>query len=413
MHDFKYIRNQLYCEKTPVIKIAKRVGTPVFIYSKKTLLDHYRKLDNAFSSIPHIICYSVKSNSNTAVCRTLVKAGSGLDIVSGGELYRALKSGVNPSKIVFAGIGKTVSEIKEALRQKILFFVVESIPELQEINKIAKGLKVKAPIALRINPEIDPHTHRHISTGKRGTKFGLDISTAQRLYNQYKKFPYIQPIGIQIHIGSQITHPLPYIRALKKIIPLVNKIRNSIPSIKYLDIGGGLGIIYEKEKATTAKKFAQAVLPLIKDLGLTIILEPGRFIAGNAGILVTQVLYVKQTPQKKFIIVDSGMNDLIRPTLYDAYHKIVPVTKTKSKTITADIVGPICETGDYFALNRKIKEPQKNSLLAIMAAGAYGFSMSSNYNSRTRAAEVLVDGNKFSVIRKRESYKDLIRHEKI
>lgn len=411
MHDFKYIRSQFYCEKTPVIKIAKRIGTPVFIYSKKTLLDHYHKLDNAFSSIPHIICYSVKSNSNTAVCRTLVKAGSGLDIVSGGELYRALKSGLNPQKIVFAGVGKTLSEIKEALKQKILFFVVESIPELQEINKIAKELKVKAPIALRINPEIDPRTHKYISTGKQGTKFGLDISTAQRIYNQYKKFPYTEPIGIQIHIGSQITHPLPYIRALKKIIPLVNKIRNSIPSIKYLDIGGGLGIIYEKEKATTAKKFAEAILPLIKDLGLTIILEPGRFIAGNAGILVTQVLYVKQTPRKKFIIVDSGMNDLIRPTLYDAYHEIAPVVKTKSRTITADIVGPICETGDFFALNRKIKEPKKDSFLAIMAAGAYGFSMSSNYNSRPRAAEVLVCGNKFSVIRRRETYKDLIRHE--
>lgn len=411
MHDFKYINNKLYCESTPVKKIAERFETPLFIYSKKTLLDHYNKLDTAFSSVPHIICYSVKSNSNLAVCRTLVKAGAGLDVVSGGELYRAKKVGVNPKKIVFAGIGKTESEIEDALKTGILFFTVESIPELHLINRIAKKLHLKAPIAIRINPEIDLSTHGYIATGKRGTKFGLDLATARWLYNQHQKFPHTVPVGIQIHIGSQITRPQPFVKALKKILPLARELKDSIHSIRYLDIGGGLGIIYENEKATTAKEFASAVLPLIKDMGLTIILEPGRFIAGNAGILVAKVLYIKQTAQKNFIIVDSGMNDLIRPSLYHAYHEIAPVEKKEAEIITADIVGPVCESGDFFALNRKIETPRQDDLLAIMGAGAYGFSMSSNYNSRPRAAEVLVDRDRFRIARKRESYEDLIKNE--
>lgn len=411
MHDFKYIKNHLYCEKTPIAKIAKQVDTPVFIYSKKTLLDHYNKLDKAFSSVPHLICYSIKSNSNISVCRTLANAGSGFDIVSGGEFYRAIKSGANPRKIVFAGVGKTENEIKEALKKKILMFTVESIPELHKINKIAKSLNVKAPIALRVNPDVDAHTHKHITTGKKETKFGIDIGTARWLYNKHKAFPYINPIGIQIHIGSQITKPLPYVRAIKKIVPLIKEIKNIIPQLKYLDLGGGLGIVYEKEQPTTAKEFARAVLPHIKKLGLTIILEPGRFIAGNAGIMVAKVLYIKETSHKKFVIINAGMNDLIRPTLYSAYHEIVPIKASNNKTIIADIVGPICETGDYFALNRKIHTLKPCDLIAIMGAGAYGFSMSSNYNSRLRAAEVLVSGSSFKTIRKRETLKDLIRLE--
>lgn len=408
MHDFRYIKNKLYCEETPVKKLADRLGTPLYIYSKKTLLDHYRKLDNAFSSIPHIICYSVKSNSNLAVCRTLVKAGAGLDIVSGGELFRAGKIGADQKKIVFAGVGKTEPEIRDALKAGILFFTVESIPELHLINKIAKGMRKKAPIALRINPEIDPNTHGYIATGKKGTKFGLDLSTARWLYNQRYRFPHTVPVGIQIHIGSQITKPQPFVKAVKKILPLVNELPYPI---KYLDIGGGLGIIYENEKATTAKEFAHAILPYIKDLGLTIILEPGRFIAGNAGILLTRVLYIKEPPQKNFIIVDSAMNDLIRPALYHAYHEIVPVEKRNRRVITADIVGPICESGDFFALNRRMELPREGDLLAVMGAGAYGFSMSSNYNSRPRPAEVLVFKDKFRVIRRRENREDLIRNE--
>lgn len=412
MHDFHYINDKLYCEKTPVCKIARETGTPVYIYSKKTLLDHYNKLDTAFKDVPHLICYSVKSNSNLSVCKTLVNVGAGLDIVSGGELFRAKKIGVNPKKIVFAGVGKTETEIREAMKLGILFFTVESLPELQLINQTAKKIGIKAPVSLRVNPEVDPHTHGYISTGKKGTKFGLDLAASRWIYKQHHKFPHVAPVGIQIHIGSQITTPYPYIEALKKLIPLVKELKGSIPSIKYLDIGGGFGIIYEKEKATTAAELAEAILPFVKGTGLNIILEPGRFIAGNAGILATQVLFVKQNNNKNFIIVDSGMNDLIRPSLYHAYHEIVPVEKRKSKIITADIVGPVCESGDFFALNRRITLPRQKDLLAVMGAGAYGFSMSSNYNSRPRAAEVLVDKDRFRIIRKRETFEDIIRNEK-
>jgi diaminopimelate decarboxylase len=412
MHDFQFIKNKLCCENVPVSKIIEKTSTPAYIYSKKTLLDHYRKIDTAFRDIQHIICYSVKSNSNVAICKTLIEAGAGLDIVSGGELFRAEKAGANPKKVVFAGVGKTEEEIRHALKFGILFFSVESIPELHRINQVAKSLKVKAPFALRVNPDVDPHTHGYIATGKKGTKFGMDIDTCKWLYKQHTKFPHTIPIGIQIHIGSQITTPHPYVDALTKITPIVNELKNMIPSVKYLDIGGGLGIVYEKEKPQTAAEFANAVLPLLKNLGLTIILEPGRFIAGNAGILVTQVQYIKQSQYKNFIIVDSGMNDLIRPSLYSAHHEIVPVTRNKGKTISADIVGPICESGDFFALNRKIETLKQGDLLAIMGAGAYGFSMSSNYNSRRRAVEVLVNKNKFSIIRTRETYEDIIKNEK-
>jgi diaminopimelate decarboxylase len=411
MHDFQFIKNKLCCEKVPVSKIIAKVGTPAYIYSKKTFLDHYQKLDNAFRDIPHTICYSVKSNSNLANCKTLVDAGAGLDIVSGGELFRAKKTGVSPKKVVFAGVGKTEEEIRDALKFGVLFFTVESLPELQRINQVAKSLHMKAPFALRINPEVDPHTHGYIATGKKGTKFGLDISTSRWIYKQHHKFPHTIPVGLQIHIGSQITSPQPYVAAIKKITPIVKELKETIPSIKYLDIGGGLGIVYEKEKPSTAAEFAKTVMPLLKNIGLSIILEPGRFIAGNAGILVVQVQYIKQSHHKNFIIVDSGMNDLIRPSLYHAHHEIVPVEKGARKTITADIVGPVCESGDFFALNRKIEIPKQGDLLAVMGAGAYGFSMASNYNSRRRAVEVLVNKDKFNIIRKRETYEDIIKNE--
>lgn len=413
MHDFKYVRNQLYCENVPINKIVKTIGSPVYIYSKKTLLDHYRKLDKAFKGIPHIICYSVKSNSNIGICHTLVQAGAGLDIVSGGELYRALNCGADPKKIIYAGVGKTASEIEFALKKNILFFTVESIPELELIDRIAWKLKKKAPIALRINPDVEPKTHKYIVTGKKETKFGLDIDTCRRIYLHRKKYSNIKFVGIQLHIGSQITDPDPYIKALKKIMPLVKEIKKKVSSIKYLDIGGGLGIIYNKEKPATAKQFATAVLPTIKKAGLELIIEPGRFIAGNSGIFVTKVLYIKETPVKNFIIIDGAMNDLLRPSLYHAYHEIIPVTKQKSKSITADVVGPICESGDFLAQDRKLARPRPGSFLAVMGAGAYGFSMSSNYNSRPRAAEVLVDKSVYFIIRDRETHKDLINKENI
>ncbi len=413
MHDFKYIENQLYCEKIPVQKIASAVGSPLFVYSRKTILDHYNKLHRAFSSVPHTICYSVKSNSNIAICHALIQAGAGLDIVSGGEFFRALKSGAKPKKIVYAGVGKTAAEIRQAIRKGIMFFTVESLPELEEINNIAKRLKKKAPIALRVNPDVKSKTHKYITTGKKGTKFGMDLATCRKIYRNIKKYPFVKPVGIQIHIGSQITETKPYIKALKKIIPLVKELKRSHPTMKYLDIGGGFGIIYNKEKATSAQDFAKAIIPLVKKLHLHLVIEPGRFIAGNAGILVTKVTYVKETPPKNFVIVNAAMNDLIRPSLYHAYHQIVPVIKHKGKSISTDVVGPICESGDFFAKNRKLVKPRAGQLLAIMSAGAYGFSMSSNYNSRPRAAEVMVDNNVYYIIRNRETYKDLIRGEHI
>ena len=412
MHDFKYKRNQLYCENVPIQKIARQTGTPVFVYSKKTLLDHYRKLHHAFAPVPHLICYSVKSNPNLTVCRTLVRAGAGLDIVSGGELYRAKKIGASPRKIVYAGVGKTATEIEQALKSNILFFTVESLSELQLINEIARRLRLKAPVALRINPEINPDTHHYISTGKKGTKFGFGMGTGLSIYKSHQKLYYINFVGIQMHIGSQITNPQPFVTALKKLLPLIRDLRSFLPSIQYLDIGGGLGIIYQNEKPSTATQFARAVLPLINGLGLTIILEPGRFIAGNAGILVIRVLYRKKSAGKNFIIVDGAMNDLIRPSLYRAYHHILPLNKKGGRAITADIVGPVCETGDFLARDRKIAPPKEGDLLAVMSAGAYGFAMSSNYNSRPRAAEVMVTKNNFRVIRNRETYPDLIRNEK-
>jgi len=412
MHNFRYKRNRLYCENIPITKIAQHAGTPVFIYSKKTLLSNYYNLDKAFSKVSHLICYSVKANSNISICRALIKTGAGMDIVSGGELYRALKAGANNRKIVFAGVGKTKEEIEEALKRKILFFTVESIQELELINQIAKNRNTKAPAVLRINPEINIPSHRYTATGKKGTKFGLSIPAARQLYRQRKNFPYINFTGIQMHIGSQITKPSVYTKALKKILPLTNEIKKYIPSIRFLDIGGGFGINYTGGKAVEAKKFGRAVLPIIKNLGLTVVLEPGRFIAGNAGILVAKVLYTKQDKERNIIITDSGMNDFIRPSLYHAYHRVLPVIKNSAKKITADIVGPVCETGDFFALARKTQKPRQGDILAIMDAGAYGFSMASNYNSRPRPAEVMVAENRFRLIRKREDYKTLIQGEK-
>lgn len=412
MQNFKYLNNQLYCEKVPVQKIAQRLGTPLFIYSRKSLIDHYRELDQAFKSVPHTICYSIKSNSNIAVCRTLAKEGSGFDIVSGGELHRALKSGADAKKIVFASVGKTPVEIETAIKKGILFFSVESFPELEQINLIAKKLDKKARIALRINPDVEPETHKYITTGKKGTKFGLDRNTCRMIYHNSRKYSHIKPVGIQMHIGSQIKKPKPYGDALRKITPLVTELKSIFPEFKYLDIGGGFGITYKDEKPASAERFAETILPYVKNLGLHLILEPGRFISGNAGILATKVLYIKQIPDKNFVIIDSAMNDLLRPSLYEAYHHISPVIKNSSRKITADIVGPVCESGDFLAKGRSIPVPTPGSFLAVFSAGAYGFSMSSNYNSRPRAAEVMVNGNKYSVIRERETFKDLIKGEK-
>lgn len=411
MHEFKYEGKELYCEKVPVRKIALEVGTPVYIYSSITLRNHYHAFDSAFAEIPHIVCFAVKANSNLSILRLFAKEGSGADIVSGGELFRALKAGIEPQKIVFAGIGKTEEEIAFALRSNILMFNAESPLELRKINEVAGGLGLKARVALRVNPDIDPKTHPYISTGLKKSKFGIDIRRALEEYHLASTLPNIEIAGIHKHIGSQITDVGPFVAAMERILDLVARLKESGIEIKYIDAGGGLGIRYDKEEPPHPRELGEALVPMIKDPGCTLIFEPGRVIVGNAGILVTKVLYLKSGEVKNFVIVDAGMNDLIRPSLYDAYHEIVPVEKRDAPDITADVVGPICESGDFLAKDRKIARPDAGEYMAVMSTGAYGFTMSSNYNSRPRGAEVMVEGDRYSVIRKREGYEDLIRGE--
>ena len=413
MHEFRYRNNVLYCESVKVSEIAKRVRTPFYLYSYRTLIDHFQKIKSAFRSVDPLICFSVKANSNLAVLSALVKEGSGLDIVSGGELYRALRVGVNPKKIVYAGVGKTRQELEEALRANILYFNVESLAELNLLDDVAGSLRMRPNVSLRLNPDIAVKTHRYIVTGKSESKFGLDFESARKILERRDAFSNLDINGLHVHIGSQITNSRPFRRAIKRVVAFIKKTKFPI---KNLNIGGGLGIVYHKERAQTAKRFARAVLPLLKKINVRIILEPGRFIAGNSGILVTKVLYTKESIQRKFIIVDAGMNDLVRPSLYEAYHEIIPVAKQSTRQlpyITADIVGPICESGDFIAKNRRIQMTKEGDLLAVMSAGAYGFTMSSNYNSRPRASEIMVAGNKFYTIKEHESYKDLIDGEVI
>jgi len=414
MHEFKYVKNNLYCEKVKVEDLAKKYGSPLYVYSYQTLIDHFLKLKSAFKAINPLICYSVKANSNLAILKALVNKGAGLDIVSGGELYRALKVGCPPEKIVYASVGKTNKEIEEAIRYKILFFNVESIPELENINRIAKRLNRQVQVAIRINPDIEPKTHKYITTGKITNKFGIDFQSAYQILLSRKAFKNVLINGLHIHIGSQITESGPYISSISKMINFIKKLKQKHIDLEYLNIGGGLGIIYDQETPQSAQEFAQEVLPLLKKTNLKIIMEPGRFIVGNAGILVTKVLYVKKTPKKKFIIVDSGMNDLMRPALYGAYHKILPLRNTQyaiRNTEKVDIVGPICESADFFAKERKMPKVKEGDYLAIMGAGAYGFSMASNYNSRLNPEEVMVVKERVFVIRKRQAYRDLIRNE--
>lgn len=416
MHDFKYLNNHLCCEKVRVEELAEKLGTPLYVYSYHTLTDHFLKLRRAFKPINPLICYSVKANSNLAILRALVEKGAGLDVVSGGELYRALKAGCPAKKIVYASVGKTDNEISEAIRHEILFFNVESPSELENINRIAKRLNRQVNVAIRINPDVEPKTHKYITTGKLTNKFGIDFNSAHQIFLLRKALTHVKISGLHIHIGSQITDSAPYVAAIKKMVAFINRLKKEGIVIKYLNIGGGLGIIYNREEPQTAADFSKKVLPLLKKSKLRIIMEPGRFIVGNAGILVTKVQYIKNTPKKKFVIVDAGMNDLIRPALYGAFHQILPL-RAISQELRAkekvDIVGPICESGDFFAKDRAMPKLKEGELIAIMSAGAYGFSMSSNYNSRRRAEEVLVSGNKFRVIRKRETYADLTRLERM
>ena len=414
MHDFHYLNHELYCESVLVSDIAERVGTPFYLYSYKTFTEHLTKIQHAFRSVKPLICFSMKANSNLAILRALVKKGAGLDIVSGGELFRAKKAGCSPSKIVYAGVGKTDSEIKEAIRTGILLFNVESIQELDRIQRIAKKLNKKVNISLRVNPDVDPETHAHITTGKAESKFGLDMDTVRVIFMRKTHYPNLSFCGIHVHIGSQITKGEPFVKAFRKVLIFLTCLEKEGHKIKFLNLGGGLGIIYSDERPQTADEFAKQILPLFKGRKYQLIFEPGRFIAGNSGIFVTRVIYIKQTKAKNFAIIDGGMNDLIRPALYGSFHDIWPLSQNDTaKKMTYDVVGPICESGDFLAKNRMIQELQANDLLAFASAGAYGFSMSSNYNARPRVAEVLVRGSHFEVVRERETYNDLVRGERI
>lgn len=413
MDYFNYKKDTLFAEEVDFNLLAEKYGTPLYVYSLRTMSEHYKKIENAFSDMEKIICYSVKANSNIGILNEMKKLGSGFDIVSGGELYRVLKIGADPKKIVYAGVGKTKQEIEYALKSDILMFNVESINELKAIDAVSKKLKKKAAVAIRINPDVTASTHEYITTGKKENKFGIDIVLAFNIFRTAKKMKNIDVKGIHIHIGSQITTIIPYINAIDKITRFIKDLRADDINIQYLNIGGGLGIIYNEEKPATADEFAYAIKPYISGLNIKLILEPGRFIVGNAGVLLTRVIYNKKGIKKNFLIVDAGMNDLIRPSLYGAYHKILPVNIKKGKKVIYDIVGPICESGDFLGKERVLTELKEGDLLAVRSAGAYGFSMSSNYNSRLRCAEVLVRDNKHFLIRKRESFEDLIRLEKI
>ncbi len=413
MHDFQFKNNELYCEAVKVSDIARAVGTPFYLYSHHTIVDHFTKIQKAFSPVDPLICFAMKANGNSAVVKALLKEGAGVDIVSQGELRKALKLGADPQKIVFASVGKTEEEIAFALQSGILFFNVESIPELEEINRVAGKWHKKTRAALRINPDVEAATHTFIATGTLEKKFGMDLASACRIFRSAKKYPHVTLNGVHIHIGSQITNKKPFITAIKKVIAFLKALRQDGITLEYLDMGGGMGIIYKDEKTQTAQEFSDAILPYLKETGLKVVMEPGRFIVGNAGIFVTQVLYMKDNGFKKFFIVDGAMNDLIRPALYHAYHEILPVKKTRAAQERFDVVGPVCESADFLAHDRLLPRMSKGDLLAVMSAGAYGYAMSSNYNQRPRVAEVMVKGEEFAVVKDRETFEDLTRGEHI
>jgi diaminopimelate decarboxylase len=410
---FAYHGGELYCEEVPIAKIAQDVGTPCYIYSHRMLVDGFRALDQAFAGFPHLICYAMKANANLAILRVFLDEGGGLDIVSGGELFRALRAGADPRRIVFAGVGKSAEEIEAALQADIFLFNVESSQELEAMQAVAARLGKRARVAVRVNPDVDPKTHPYISTGLRQSKFGVPIQEALDLYRSTRALPHIEAVGVHAHIGSQITQVAPFQESLSKLVPLVKELRQDGFDIRYLDIGGGFGIRYKDEGPPAPAEYANSLRPLLGELDCLVLMEPGRLLVGNAGIFVTKVLYVKTNQAKKFLVVDGGMNDLIRPSLYSAYHAIMPVVQHANgqPEFTLDVVGPICESGDFLAKDRPLPAGQPGDLLAVLSAGAYGFAMASNYNARPRVPEVMVRGGECAVVRARESYEDLIRGE--
>ena len=413
MEPFEYRGGELYCEAVPLRHVADSVGTPTFVYSKTAILEAYGALDRAFAAVPHLICYAMKANGNLAVVAALARLGAGVDVVSGGELFRALRAGVPPKRIIFAGVGKTREEMREALKADILMFSVESGPELRVLDQVAQEMGVCAPIALRINPDVDPQTHKYIATGLKTSKFGIPVADALTEYEEAARMVGLQVLGVQMHIGSQLTALSPFADSLARVAALVKELRARRIEIQIVDVGGGLGIRYKDERPPSEEEYAATLLPVLKELGATVLIEPGRAIVGNAGALLTRALYPKRTPEKRFLIVDAAMNDLIRPSLYESFHEIRPVRETAGPRVAMDVVGPICESADFLAKDRELPEIAAGDLLAVMSAGAYGFAMSSQYNSRPRAAEVLVERDRFRIVRRRETYEDLIAGESL
>jgi diaminopimelate decarboxylase len=427
MHDFRYVGKKLFCEGVAIESLARKFGTPLYVYSQKTLTKHFQKLDAAMSPVDHLICFAVKSNGNLSVLRTLANLGGGFDIVSSGELRRVIAAGGDPRQCVFAGVAKTEDEIEFALKQNVYSFNVESVPELERINRIAARLEKIAPVAVRVNPNVEAFTHAKITTGTYKNKFGIAFEQIDGVYARASKLKNLRLRGLQMHIGSQLTTVSPFEKAVRKVLPLVRRLADKY-HLEFFSIGGGLGIVYQpalasgseswwkssaSEKILTPKKYAARLLPLLKPLGLKILMEPGRFISGNAGILVTRAEYLKRTGKKNFVIVDAAMNDLIRPAFYDAYHEIVPLTRQGDATMKADVVGGICESGDYFCKDRPLPKVGDGDYLALLSAGAYGFVMASNYNARPLAAEILVSGKKFAVARARQPVKEIWSGEKV
>ncbi|MER3415952.1 MAG: diaminopimelate decarboxylase [Gemmataceae bacterium] len=423
-HAFTYVDRQLLCEQVPVADIAAAVGTPVWIYSRRALLERLEEIRHHFAAVSPLICYSVKTNGNLALCRLLHAAGAGFDVTSGGELYRAVRAGASGHEIVFAGVGKTDQELRQGLDADVLLFNVESEAELEALADLARSKGQPARIALRVNPDVDPQTHAKTTTGKRGSKFGLDWAKTTDLATRLRDHPWLHVRGLHMHLGSPIYSVDPYARAIERIVPLIETMRRMGHALDYLDAGGGFGIPYRRNETLSLAALAQAIVPAVQTLQCKLILEPGRYIAGNAGILVSRVIYVKESGGRRFVIQDAAMNDLIRPTLYEAFHRIWPVQvpadapvwpedpeAAHAGTVLCDVVGPVCESGDYLARDRYLPPVRRGDLLATFSAGAYGMAMSSNYNGRCRAAEVLVEGNSFRTIRRRETYADLVRLE--
>lgn len=410
----RYKHNQLYIEEVSTKELAEQFGTPLYVYSKNHFITQYKKFEQAFKEIDHQIFFAMKSNFNLNVVDTFVKLGSGVDVNSEGELFRALKTNVDSQKIILTGVGKTKNEIRLGLEKKVLMIKAECEEEVELINKIAGDMNLIASVALRVNPDVDAQTHPYISTGLSKNKFGMDSATAMEVYRRRNEFKHIQFTGIDMHIGSQITSIEPFVEAISKMSEIYFNFKSEGLDLKHFDIGGGIGIEYNSEKSFSIEEFAAKTIPLFKKLDCKILFEPGRFLTANGGILLTEVLYNKHNGNKKFIIVDAAMNDLLRPTIYQAYHHIQPLIKTDDRIdIIADIVGPVCETGDYFARDREITKTHSGEFLAIMSAGAYAMTMASNYNARRRAPEIIIDGANIIVTRSRETFEHLLWDEKI